>query len=211
MASTTAAETPPSSTRRRLCVSGLPRRIGSCGDGHQDCTSPCGPNRGPHRAVEEINVDASETWYDGVDQDCQGVDTNADRVEDDYDIDLDGYAASGYVDGFGNRGDDCVDDNDEVHPDASDTWYDGIDTDDGEDDFDADFDGYGPTVFRLVDARTTGRRALLDPGDCVDDVLDGSSSVSRRDASDYKGSADTWYDGYDRACNDRRRRGWVSK
>ena len=172
----------------------------------QDCTSPCTAEADWSSTVpsEEINVDASETWYDGVDQDCRGVDTNADRVEDDYDVDLDGYAASGYVDGFGNRGDDCVDDNDGVHPDASDTWYDGIDTDcGGEDDFDADFDGYVPNeYFGLSTLGLPADAPLLDPGDCVDNpVLDGSSSVSRQDASDYNpSSADTWYDGYDHDC-----------
>lgn len=76
---------------------------------------------------ERFNPAATETWYDGFDQDCRG--------DDDYDADGDGYPG-------GESGTDCDDQNPDAHPDQAETWYDGVDGDcDGQDDFDADGDG----------------------------------------------------------------------
>ena len=69
---------------------------------------------------------ATETWYDGIDQDCLG--------DSDFDADQDGYESTST---------DCDDTDPSIHPGATDTWYDGIDEDcDGASDFDADQDGY---------------------------------------------------------------------
>ena len=71
---------------------------------------------------------ASEVWYDGVDQACDGM--------DDDDADGDGHDADFM------RGDDCDDTRASVHPGARDAWYDGVDSDcAGNDDHDQDGDG----------------------------------------------------------------------
>ncbi len=71
---------------------------------------------------------ATETWYDGVDQDC--------AADDDFDADADGHASDAH------DGDDCDDTDASVNPSATETWYDGVDQDcAGDDDNDADADG----------------------------------------------------------------------
>ncbi|MFT5584209.1 MAG: hypothetical protein ACI9VR_001794 [Cognaticolwellia sp.] len=71
----------------------------------------------------------SETWYDGVDGDCDG--------ESDYDADLDGHDSEEY------GGDDCDDDDALVNPSAEDAPYDGMDDDcSGGNDYDVDGDGH---------------------------------------------------------------------
>lgn len=83
-----------------------------------------------------VNPDAAETWYDGIDSNCDGA--------NDYDQDLDGYETSVFNESEANGGGDCNDVVDTVHPGAEDTWYDGVDADcAGDNDFDADGDGYG--------------------------------------------------------------------
>jgi hypothetical protein len=72
---------------------------------------------------------APETWYDGIDQACDGD-------ADDDDADGDGHDADFM------RGDDCDDTRADVYPGARDAWYDGIDSDcAGNDDHDQDGDG----------------------------------------------------------------------
>ena len=70
----------------------------------------------------KINPGVRETWYDGVDQDCDSA--------SDYDADRDGYDQDGS---------DCDDGDAGVYPGAEETWYDGLDQDcAGDDDFDQD-------------------------------------------------------------------------
>jgi hypothetical protein len=72
---------------------------------------------------------APETWYDGIDQACDGM-------GDDNDADGDGHDADFM------RGDDCDDTRASVYPGARDAWYDGVDSDcAGNDDHDQDGDG----------------------------------------------------------------------
>ena len=58
---------------------------------------------------------ADETWYDGVDQDCDG--------QSDYDADGDGY------DSGEHGGEDCDDADQAIHPGADEVWYDAVDSD----------------------------------------------------------------------------------
>jgi len=95
----------------------------SDGDGVIDATD-CAPED------PTVHPGATETWYDGVDQDCDGNDA---------DWDLDGHDWEG-VEG----GDDCDDQDPTVYPGAPETWYDGIDQDCAgfEDEDDRDLDGW---------------------------------------------------------------------
>ncbi len=135
----------------------------------------------------DIHPDASETWYDGVDQDCDG--------RDDYDQDGDGWVPEGMA-GIATAGvpdsgrlptGDCWDEiaspegsdlgGADIHPDASETWYDGLDQDcDGSSDYDADYDGHD--------------HAEHGGDDCDDD-----------DAAINPDASETWYDGVDQDCD----------
>ena len=138
-----------------------------------------------------VNPGATDTWYDGIDQDCDGA--------DDYDADVDGYVQdihlglpTTYVSGSGALPDgDCDDTVTSVNPGATDTWYDGIDQDcDGRDDYDADEDGYVPDAYTgLATTYVTGSGSLPD-GDCDD-----------TDSSINPAATDTWYDGIDQDCD----------
>ncbi len=101
------------------------------------------------------NPSAREICGDGVDNNCDGLldgeDATARPVRWYADADSDGYgdAAAYWGDSCDNPGGlsvlstDCDDTNPDIHPDAVETWYDGVDQDcGGEDDFDADADGY---------------------------------------------------------------------
>lgn len=143
---------------------------------------------------DTIKPSATDTWYDGIDTNCDG--------KDDFDRDDDGFASKDheygptmYADGTGSlEATDCDDEAELVNPDEVDTWYDGVDSDCmGEDDFDRDGDGYydeslvpvyGPTQY----ADNTGT-ALA--GDCDD-----------TDPDVYLNAADAWYDGVDSNCLD---------
>lgn len=102
------------------------------GDGH-DRTDAGGDDC--NDADNSVNPEANEEWYDGEDQDCDGL--------SDYDKDADGWE----TDAFGNTdpangGGDCNDGNAEYYPYADDIPYDNRDTNcDGSDDYDYDDDG----------------------------------------------------------------------
>ena len=162
-----------------------------------------------------INPGASEIWYDGIDQNCDGNDADQDG---------DGFLA---VEG---GGEDCWDDPSstpeayatvsgvtalsavEVNPEAGDVWYDGADQDcGGEDDFDQDGDGYRSAFHEDHD------------GQLGDDCADGSELDSYTDEEDIKryldgvaptladlgltvadvnpGADDTCLDGINQDCN----------
>ncbi len=139
-----------------------------------------------------VSPQQPDTFYDGVDQDCDGA--------DDFDADADGFVpdeyegqVTEYVDGSGALpANDCDDTLPGVNPDQPDEWYDGIDTDcAGNDDWDQDYDGYvweelydeyGATTY----APGTG---VLPNGDC-DDTRD----------TVFPGAPDEWYDDRDSDC-----------
>ncbi len=130
---------------------------------------------------------AVETWYDGVDQDCDGA--------SDYDADTDGYDSDAYggtdcddadaaanpgaaevCDGVDNDCDGLVDDDDPDVTDAS-WWY-----------VDGDDDGYGSAS--AVQA-CTAPSGTVDNGDDCDDT----------DASIYPGAPEVCDDGIDQDCD----------
>ncbi len=85
---------------------------------------------------ETVNPDATETWYDGIDADCDEA--------NDYDQDGDGYETDVFNESTATGGGDCNDVVASIYPGAEDVWYDGVDADcAGDSDYDADGDGYG--------------------------------------------------------------------
>ncbi|MDP2314527.1 MAG: putative metal-binding motif-containing protein [Pseudomonadota bacterium] len=106
--------------------------------------------------------EAVETWYDGIDQDCDGADvTDADR---------DGYE--------GGTGTDCDDTRDWIHPGATDSAGDGVDGDcDGVDGTDGDGDGVaaGPDCDDADASVYPGAEDVV--GDGVDQDCDGVDAV----------------------------------
>jgi hypothetical protein len=81
-----------------------------------------------------VNPGAAEIWYDGVDQNCDGL--------SDYDQDGDGYETDSHNKNPATGGGDCQDSDPDYHPYAEDVPYDNRDTNcDGADDFDYDGDG----------------------------------------------------------------------
>ena len=111
----------------------------------------------------QINPAATETWYDGIDSDCDGG--------SDYDADQDGAVHDGY------GGSDCNDADATIHPAATETWYDGVDQNcDSASDYDADGDGSDSSAYS---------------GDDCDDT----------DATVNTAATETWYDGVDQDCD----------
>ncbi|MEC9391693.1 MAG: putative metal-binding motif-containing protein [Myxococcota bacterium] len=163
----------------------------------------------------DIYPGAVETWYDGFDQDCAG--------DDDYDADADGYIPDAYV-GLATQGldesgflppGDCWDEptgpgagllsGADIHPDAEDAWYDGVDQDcAGDDDHDADGDGYVADAYAGLETVPFVDWAALPAGDCNDDP-DGTvnlfgDTILGAEISPDPSVVDPHYDGVDQDC-----------
>ena len=139
----------------------------------------------------DINTDAEDAWYDGVDADCAG--------DDDYDADGDGFVRDSdaglptqYVTTSGLLpAGDCDDDNAAIYTNAPDTWYDGLDYDcAGDDDFDQDGDGYVPTAYAGSVTEGVKDSGALPDGDCDD-----------TDARTNPGEMEELSEGDDRDCD----------
>ena len=85
-----------------------------CVEGDGDCDGYLGEDDCDD-ADATRNPGATEVWYDGIDQDCDGA--------DDYDADADGRDHEDY------GGDDCDDSDPTIHPDALEVLDDGLDSD----------------------------------------------------------------------------------
>jgi Putative metal-binding motif len=116
-----------------------------------------------------VNPAVTESWYDGIDQDCDGND--ADQDHDGYDS-----AATG--------GDDCDDGDASINPGATDTPYDGVDSDcGGGSDNDGDGDGYVGADYGGDDCDDGDPR--INPGaeelwyDYIDQDCDGASDFDQ--------------------------------
>jgi hypothetical protein len=172
------------------------------GDGYTVAQGDCWESDGAADGIAsaDIHPGATETWYDGFDQDCSGG--------SDFDKDGDGHAAAAFPDPSGALpSDDCWDDPDvipdgfgadapedqvaadAVNPDATETWYDGIDQDcGGEDDYDQDGDGFGSAAYGAGD----------DCFDSTDDVFENGGGLEP-DAVN-PDAEESWYDGTDADC-----------
>ena len=119
-----------------------------------------------------VNPGATEIWYDGRDQDCDGNDCDQDN-----DGVLFDFAICG--------GTDCDDKNAAIRPDATEVWYDGVDQNcDAWCDWDADKDGFA------VDGKTGTDCVEVPLGDCDDAV-----ASTNPDALEYVDGLDSDCDG----------------
>ncbi len=159
---------------------------------------------------------ATDTWYDGIDSNCDGA--------DDYDQDGDGHRSDQHPDDEGLLGDDCDDTDASIHPDIEDTWYDGIDSNcDGLSDYDADGDGYDSATYDGDDCDDanpdTYPGAPDNPydgvindcdstsdydqdGDGYESVEFGGTDCDDNNSSIHPDAEDTWYDGIDSNCDE---------
>ena len=150
--------------------------------------------------ADEVHPDATETWYDGVDEDCAG--------DDDFDQDDDGDPSDSQRDRSGAVGEDCNDTDGSINSDAAETWYDGVDQNcDGASDYDQDRDGYDSSDYSYgtsddcddtkatVHPSTVGDEVNEDCGTAYDDDCDGNLNDDDADSCvEYYDDADL--DGY---------------
>ncbi len=139
----------------------------------------------------DVHPGADETWYDGVDSDCSGTGEKGDDG-DDYDADGDGWDSDDW------GGLDCDDADADVSPDATETWYDGVDADcAGDDDYDADGDGYRAAAWGGDDCddADAGRNPGVAVDDCGNGDEDCDGSVDEDCAGGDGGAGDGGADG----------------
>jgi hypothetical protein len=135
------------------------------GDGYAACGGDCDDR-------EASTHPGAEEWYDGVDQDCDGI---VDEGTEGYDDDGDGYTE---LDG------DCNDGDAEVYPGAPEDYSNGIDDDcDGAVDSnftDLDHDGYAPEGGDCDDSDPAVNPGRAETEDGVDNDCDGDIDEGTR-------------------------------
>ncbi len=164
-----------------------------------DCFDAADGENGGIAAADIHPGGSNEVWYDGVDQNCDGV--------DDFDKDGDGHPSAEF------GGTDCWDDPDaipadfvaltgfyqplarEVAPGATEVWYDGVDANcDAASDFDQDGDG--------ADSLYQDRRDGTYGEDCYDAATDPFENPAAAEPANVGPDAvETWYDGTDQDCD----------
>jgi hypothetical protein len=144
-------------------------------------------------SADQVNPGANDTYYDGVDANCDGA--------EEFDQDKDTFYTSQYPDRNGNIGDDCEDDNPQVNPDQLEDCATASDDDCNGDANeinaigcevyynDADQDGYGTsTSLCLCEAKDNFS------ADNEDDCDDAESTTNP--------GADEYCDGHDDDCDE---------
>ncbi len=194
---------------------------------HPNAKWPAGVQDGPVDCADDETIwpdakniypgNSNDPVYDGIDSDCAG--------DNDFDGDGDGYVPDEFQDAFEQyvldwgythlsdavKFGDCNDFRAAANPDtdpADDAWYDGHDDDcAGNNDFDADGDGYmwdeDANAARYVDFIDTyhpgGAPWPEQWGDCLDQP-DPTLTVSADPFDVHPGAPDTPYDGIDSDC-----------
>ncbi len=171
--------------------------------------------------------DADTDADSDTDSDADG-DADADGDSDadadaDADTDIDPNDQDDDGDGFTENEGDCDDTDGSVNPDATDTWYDGIDQDcSGGSDYDQDGDGYDhdsyggtdcddsspwinpgvtETWYNGVDEDCSGGSDYDQDGDGYDSDSYGGTDCRDLDRAVNPGASEIWYDGVDQDCS----------
>ncbi|MBK9647520.1 MAG: hypothetical protein IPO67_20565 [Deltaproteobacteria bacterium] len=165
-----------------------------CADGSPNDPIPkdtCTDAPLPALPPNQIFPGAQETWYDGVDQDCDG--------QDDFDQDGDGFRVC----------EECGDTDPTVKPnDAPELWGDCLDQNCDGNDGDQDGDGFLPEGYDSTCpdwATLNPSRALGDCYDSLTEALPGGGPLNGLTApapgAVFPGATDAPYDGVDAACD----------
>ncbi len=149
-----------------------------------------------------IHPGVAETWYDGIDEDCDGA--------SDFDQDKDGYESEVFNTDVATGGGDCQDARADFYPGAPDAPYDNLDTNcDDWSDWDADHDGYGAAAYDRGSDCDDGDASVnlrgVERFDGKDNDCDGEVDIdAAAENSTYVYAADGTYDraGYSLAIGD---------
>jgi hypothetical protein len=146
-------------------------------------------------STADVNPGATDSFYDGLDQDCAG--------DSDWDLDGDTY----------DRCDECDDEDELKYPDESvqELWYNCEDENCDGNDGDQDLDGFVSDEYAASCPNWQDFTAHFEAGDCWDDAVDTTdiptemdaiNGGTQRDPSEvYPGASDDPYDDVDSACD----------